>query len=84
MAERRPDAVRVLLVTPSTEVQAARLRGRGDPEDHVERRLALGREEEAEGRKIASHVVVNDDLDRAVVELRAIVDDVRRAERLRS
>jgi guanylate kinase len=33
----------------------------------------MSREEEARGRRIAHHVIVNDDLERAVGELAAIV-----------
>jgi guanylate kinase len=68
----------VLLVPPSREVQAARLRGRGDPEDQVQRRLALGEAELEVGKAIADAVVVNDDLERAVDELAAIVAEARR------
>ena len=71
--ERDPDAVVVLVVAPSPEEQAARMRGRGDDEDHIASRVALGRQEEAEGRRIASHVVVNDDVDRAAEELAGIL-----------
>jgi guanylate kinase len=75
---QRPDALLVLLAPPSPEVQAARLRARGDPEEHVSRRLAAGAEELATGRALADVVVVNDELDRAVAEITAIVDRRRR------
>lgn len=75
---QRPDALLVLLAPPSPEVQAARLRGRGDSEEHVSRRLAAGAEELAVGRTLADVVVVNDELDRAVAEIVAIVDRRRR------
>jgi guanylate kinase len=58
-------------------VQQQRLRSRGDPEDHVRRRVELGELEEAEGMKLASRVIVNDDLDRAVEELAQIVEQLR-------
>jgi len=70
---RHPEAVIVLLLPPSPEVQAARLRQRGDDEDEVARRLKLGVEEERVGRELTSHVVVNDDLDRAVGEVEGIL-----------
>jgi guanylate kinase len=72
-----PDAVVVLLLPPSEEVQRARLVARGDPEDHVRRRLEKGREEVERGRKIASYVVVNGDLDQAVEDLAGIVSEIR-------
>ncbi|HET7488259.1 MAG TPA: hypothetical protein VFJ85_10040 [Acidimicrobiales bacterium] len=71
--ERHPDAAVVLVVAPSAEEQAARMRKRGDDEDHIARRLALGREEEERGRQLAADVVVNDDVDRAVDELAGIL-----------
>ena len=46
----RPDATLILLLPPSPDVQADRLRGRGDDEAHVARRLAEGAAEEREGR----------------------------------
>lgn len=72
-----PDAVVVLLEAPSEEVQAGRLRGRGDSEDHVARRIELGRHEIAAGRRLASEVVVNDDLERTVERLLAIIERAR-------
>jgi len=74
---RRPDAVIVLVVAPSRTAQADRLRGRGEDEATVARRLAEADREEAEGRVLADHVVVNDDLSRATGEVAAIVGDHR-------
>ena len=71
----------VLLVPPSREDQAARLRGRGDPEDQVARRLELGDAELEAGRAFADATVVNDDVDRAVEELAAIIEAARRRAR---
>jgi guanylate kinase len=75
---RAPDALLVLLVAPSREVQADRLRGRGDPEETVQRRLAKGEEELARGRALGAVEIVNDDLDRAVEELADIIEQARR------
>lgn len=72
--EQVPDAVLVLVLPPSAEELERRLRGRGDDDDHVRRRLALAAEEERVGRTVAHHVVVNDDLDRAVGEVAGILD----------
>lgn len=74
---RHPDAVVLLVVAPSPEVQAERMRARGDDEDHIARRLALGRREEEVGRALADEVVVNDDLDRAVEEAAGILERYR-------
>jgi guanylate kinase len=76
---QRPDATVILLLPPSPEVQAERLAARGDDEDHIRRRVELGRTEVERGEKIAAHTVVNDDLRKALVELAAIVDRTRSA-----
>jgi guanylate kinase len=75
--EKSPDAMVVLLLPPSEEAQLERLVSRGDPEEHVLRRLAKGREEVARGREIAKHVVVNGDLEQAVQDLADIVSGTR-------
>jgi len=73
----RPDALAVLVLAPSISVQIERLRTRGDPEDHVQRRVDLGRIEEEEGRQLAKHVIVNDDLGQSVDQLLAIIAGAR-------
>jgi guanylate kinase len=70
---RHPDAVLILLVPPSTEAQAERMRARGDDEASIDNRLRLGALEEEVGRRIADHVVVNDDVDRAAREVADIL-----------
>ncbi len=80
MLDRCPDASCVLIRAPSPDIQEQRLRSRGDTEEHIRRRMALGQKEEAEGLKLASHVVVNDDLDGAVSDLADIVEEIRRRE----
>jgi guanylate kinase len=75
--ERTPGAVMILIVTPSRAHQAERLRGRGDDDTQVAKRLALAIEEERLGRELAHHVVVNDDLARAVGEVAGIVAEAR-------
>ena len=63
----------MLVVPPSEEAQAERLRRRGDGPAQVEARVVLGREEIPRGRALADHVVVNDDLDGAVEEVAGII-----------
>ncbi|MHB8328760.1 MAG: guanylate kinase, partial [Acidimicrobiales bacterium] len=77
--ERHVDALAVLLIPPSTSVQAQRLRHRGDDEPEVARRLAKGAEEEREGRALTPYVVVNDDVEQAVAEVAGILDSHRKA-----
>jgi guanylate kinase len=74
---RCPEAEVILLLPPSDEVQRARLVARGDPADHVRRRLDKGREEVHRGRVLARYEVVNADLERAVEELAGIVSRTR-------
>jgi guanylate kinase len=70
-----PDAVMILLELPAPEMQAERMRERGDDEASIRRRVEGAFEELAEGRKIAHATVVNDDLTRAVDEVRRILVD---------
>lgn len=72
-----PDALIVLLVAPSPEVQAARLRGRGDPEDEVQRRLRKADEEMAVARGLGAVEVVNDDLELTITELGELISRAR-------
>jgi guanylate kinase len=78
---RYPAAVLVFISVPSVEVQAQRLRRRGDDEASIEKRLLVGAEEERLGRAMAEHVVVNDDVERAAAELAGIIDICRQVAR---
>jgi guanylate kinase len=71
--EAYPDAVVVLIVAPDVDEQRQRLRARGDDEQAVAQRVAVGIEEERLGRKIADAVVVNDEVDRAAREVAGIL-----------
>ena len=72
-----PDSVVILVVAPSRDAQEERLRRRGDDEDTIARRVAEAAREEAAGRELADHVVVNDELGRATEEAAAIVEGHR-------
>jgi guanylate kinase len=80
--EREPDALLVFVRAPSREVQRQRFLDRHrddpafDPAD-LERRLAQADEEEALAARF-DEVVVNDDLERAVAQVAAILDARRR------
>ena len=74
---RSPDALLLFVLPPSRAEQQRRLAGRGDPDPRIEERLRKAEEEEPIGRALADHVVVNDDLDRTVRELLAIIDAER-------
>jgi len=72
-----PGARMILVVPPSPEMLAERMRARGDGANHVAERVARAEEEEEVGRRLAHHVVVNDDVDRAVEEMAGILGRYR-------
>jgi guanylate kinase len=76
---RRPDATLILLRPPSSEVQAARMRARGDDEGRIAARVEAGREEERVGRELADAVVVNNELSQATAEIAGILEARRLA-----
>ena len=82
---RSAEAVGVFLLPPSFDVLESRLRGRClDPEAAISRRLATARAEIAAVEEY-EYVVINDELERAVGEICAIVtaERARRARRAR-
>jgi guanylate kinase len=78
--ESHPEALIVLLLPPSPEIQAERLRRRGDNEAEVARRLEIGAREERIGRALTPFVVVNDSVDQAVAEVAGILEAHRKAD----
>ena len=68
-----PEAILIFVLPPSREEQERRLRGRGDPGDKVLARLRKAELEEPIGKAEADYVVVNDDLERTVDEMLAII-----------
>jgi guanylate kinase len=76
---RYPMAVTVMVLPPSYAELERRLRARGTDPDHViERRLLAAQSEIRRGRSY-DYMIVNDDVERALADLKAIVS----AERLR-
>lgn len=71
------DALFIFVVPPSPEEQERRLRGRGDPEEIVRKRLAKAAEETDAARELGAICVVNDDLERAVAETLDIIRSAR-------
>lgn len=67
--QRYPDAVTIFLKTPSPEEFERRLRARGTESEEVIRRRLATAARELEFANRYRHVVVNDDLDRAVAEI---------------
>jgi guanylate kinase len=76
-----PSAVVILVVAPSMEQLEDRLRGRGDANEHVEKRLSSAPVELAKGRALATRVVLNDDVERATKEILSILEELRPARR---
>lgn len=77
----RPDCVSVFILPPSRDALAARLRGRRtDSDDVIARRLADALGDMSHWNEF-DFCVVNDDLQRAVVELEAIVGGEGRGNR---
>jgi guanylate kinase len=72
--------VSIFILPPSLEVLESRLRGRGqDSPEAVARRLAAARDEIGHVNEY-DYVIINEDFDRAALDLRSVV----RAERLRT
>ena len=73
------DVLGVFVLPPSLAVLATRLRKRaGDDEAEIQRRMALARDEISHWSEFA-HVVVNDNFDRAVAAVRAVLHAARLA-----
>ena len=71
--KKRPDAVMVFIAPPSFEELAARLRGRGtESEEKIQKRLETAREELTHQGEF-DYVIVNDEVGRAVDEIRGIL-----------
>ena len=81
--QKRPEAVRIYIAPPSWEELERRLTGRGTEDgEKIRSRLARGREEFAAAKDF-DYLVINDTVDHAVAEIRAIMaaEHCRPAER---
>lgn len=72
-----PKALLLFVLPPSRAEQERRLRGRGDPEEIVERRLAKADEEAHAASELGAIEVVNDDLDECVGEIARLIAAAR-------
>jgi guanylate kinase len=73
-----PESVAIFILPPSREELERRLRSRGtDSGDEITRRLAKARDEIAEFGKYYDFCVVNEDVEKAVREVQAIVTAMR-------
>ncbi len=75
--EREPDALLIFVTAPSLDVQEQRLRGRGDTEEQVQKRLQVTRDEIAAGEELGATFVVNDDLDMAARQILGLIRTCR-------
>lgn len=77
--DRVPEAVLILLTPPSMDELARRLRGRGtESEEKIARRLDEAQRELSTASWF-NHVIVNEDLERTVSEVAAIIEEARSA-----
>lgn len=83
ISEHYADALLLFVVAPSVAAQEERLRGRGDPAEKIEARLAKAAEETAMASEIGMQFVVNDDLERAISEIEELIEATRRSRRSR-
>ena len=67
----------ILLEPPSPEVQAERLRGRGDPPEQAEERIRVAQGEIDLARALKAICIVNDDLDTTVAEVQRLIEAAR-------
>ena len=82
--QQMPEAVSVFILPPSTAALRERLMGRGQDESSViERRMQSARDEISHYDE-ADYVVLNDDFNVALADLRAIVNSQRLTQRLQS
>lgn len=71
------DCLMLFVDAPTIEDQERRLRGRGDSEEEVQRRIQEGERERNDATDLGAIFVVNDDLDKAVDEISAIIRSYR-------
>jgi guanylate kinase len=74
------ESLMFFIVPPSLTDLEARLRRRGDTdEDDIARRLRIAAEEMEQAPELFDHIVVNDDLERCIDEVDALMDVRREA-----
>ena len=74
LVEQSIEALLIFVDAPSVEDQARRLRGRGDPEEEVKRRILEGEKERKIASELGALVVINDDLERAIEEISNLIN----------
>ncbi|MEM9203205.1 MAG: guanylate kinase [Actinomycetota bacterium] len=79
IAARYDNPLLLFVDAPSPEDQEARLRLRGDPEEKVVARLAKAAEERSVAEELGMVSVINDELERAITEVRRLIEERRAA-----
>ena len=74
---RLPEALLLFLDAPSEGDQSQRLRTRGDSEDQVRKRVALGPEERSTALALGAITVVNEDIDSTLDAITSIIKESR-------
>lgn len=75
--EAHPEALCIFVEAPSAAEQESRLRGRGDSESHIAKRLALADSERIQAYELNAIHVVNDSLAEAVAAVGSLIEDAR-------
>ena len=74
VVEKDIPALLIFVDAPSVEDQARRLRGRGDPETEVEKRILKGERERERAKELGAHIIINDDLELTIQEIRTLIE----------
>ena len=74
VTEKGIPALLIFEDAPSVEDQARRLRGRGDPETEVEKRILKGERERKRAKELGAHIIINDDLELTIQEIRTLIE----------
>ena len=74
VTEKGIPALLIFVDAPSVEDQARRLRGRGDPETEVEKRILKGERERKRAKELGAHIIINDDLELTIQEIRTLIE----------
>lgn len=77
VVDRGIESLLIFIDTPSVEVQRARLIGRGDEPEAVDRRMAAGQQERDKARDLPYHYVTNDDIRGTALEIVGLIEQHR-------
>lgn len=81
ISEIHDNPVLIFIDTPDRQIQAERMRLRGDSQDKIEKRLRHAEAEVAAAAELPYRTVINDDLDVTVERVAALIGEARAARR---